>query len=117
MNTDALHIVLGPGIPLIQFRTVQLGDGQLQLQRRKACMFQTPSSKDPGVVQICRLHQNGSEKAEPVVVHNSMQLSQIQRVLQGIETATLQRAVNEKPPPGEDGRAVDSKECFSLVYR
>jgi hypothetical protein len=105
----------GPGIPLVQFRTVQLGDGQLQLQRRKACMYQNPDGDDPGFVQICRLHQNGSEKATPIVVHNSMVLGQIQRVLHEVETATLQRALAEKPTP--DSPAVNASECFSLVYR
>jgi len=100
---------------LVQFRTVQLGDGQLQLQRRKACMFQNPESTMPGAVQICRLHANGSEKADPVILHNSMQLAQIQRVLHGIETSTLQRAINEKPS-AEESRVVDADECFSLVY-
>ncbi len=58
---------LGPGIPLVQFRTVQLGDGKLQLQKRKACMFQDPESEDPGSVVVCRLNPAGTEKSVPVV--------------------------------------------------
>lgn len=112
-----MRLLAGPGIPLVQFRTVQLGDGQLQLQRRKACMYQSATTTDPGSVQICRLDNDGTQKANPVVVHNSITLSQIQRVLHDIETATLQRALAEKPVPGDpESRAVDGNECFSLVY-
>jgi len=41
-------------------------------------------------VQICRLDPSGKEKATPVLVHNSIHLGQIRRVLHDIETATLQ---------------------------
>jgi hypothetical protein len=66
---------------------------------------------------VCRLHPNDTEKSLPIVVHNSMALGQVQRVLAGIETATLQRALVDQPGAGEDARPVDANECFSLVYR
>ena len=58
------------------------------------CIFwlseQNATGTDPGSVQICRLDPSGKEKATPVLVHNSIHLGQIQRVLHDIETATLQ---------------------------
>ena len=106
----------GPGIPLVQFRTVQLSDGKLQLQRRKACLVITDDTPE-GAVQVCRLHANGEEVAIPVVVHTTMRIGQIQRVLHQIETTTLQKAVTEPPGPNEkDSRPVNRDECFSLIY-
>lgn len=52
--------------------------------------LQSATGSDPGSVQICRLDPAGKEKATPVVAHNSIHMGQIQRVLHGIETATLQ---------------------------
>ena len=90
----------GPGIPLVQFRTVQLSDGKLQLQRRKACLVITDDTPEGAVV-----------------VHTTMRIGQIQRVLHQIETTTLQKAVTEPPGPNEkDSRPVNRDECFSLIY-
>ena len=101
----------------MQFRTVQLSDGKLQLQRRKACLVITDDAPVASLMTVCRLHANGNEVAKPIVVHTTMRIGQIQRVLHQIETTTLQKAVSEPPGPNEkDSRPVNRDECFSLIY-
>ena len=116
LHRRVLKALGGRGIPLVQFRTVQLSDGKLQLQRRKAC-FSITEATPSGTIQVCRLHSNEEEVAHPIVVHITMRMGQIQRVLHDVETTTLQRALTEPPGPNEkDTRPVNAAECFSLIY-
>uniref|UniRef100_A0A7S2WD43 PPM-type phosphatase domain-containing protein n=1 Tax=Rhizochromulina marina TaxID=1034831 RepID=A0A7S2WD43_9STRA len=104
--------IASAGVPVVQFRTVQLPDGKLQLQRR-AVRFFTDEREGNAKLRIVRA-SNDPRKGGATVIQTVI-TKQIQRVLLGAETMTMKRAVKDIPV-GTDVKPVQEDSCLSLIY-